>query len=343
MTDAIASTSKVNSDAEWNLFDSQVADVPRNANAAEGWDLFSIDPEGVLRIQKEDEADIFETDAEAIEYVEIRAEEGSERHQKALEKHLANANAAEGWDLFSINDKDTLQIQKYDQSDKFASDDAAIEFVERRAQEGSVRHQIALERHLAGAPKPMPRNENTEEGWELVDIDGEGAMQIKKDEQSGLFHTDDQAFYFVSEQAEKGSVRHQEALERHLDDSDAVKAHLSTFIEGWELSKALNGEQRIQLQWDDPIGIFENDEDAVTFVKMRALQGSQRHQRAYALHMTRDGVLTVDEPDAMKYMLDALKELKYATTVGVFNSSAHIRALQKAEVAIAQAERYIKA
>lgn len=58
-----------------------------------GWALFDYDSSGLLQIQRIDELDLFESDAEAIAYVVKRAEEGSERHINAIKQHERDAAA----------------------------------------------------------------------------------------------------------------------------------------------------------------------------------------------------------------------------------------------------------
>lgn len=62
----------------------------RNANAAEGWDLFDYNGSGLMEIERDDEANIFADDASAVAYVETRAAEGSQRHIDALAQHRAD-------------------------------------------------------------------------------------------------------------------------------------------------------------------------------------------------------------------------------------------------------------
>jgi len=62
-----------------------VAFDPLTAGQGEGWGLFTTDVDEKCRaLQKDDESDRFETDAEAIAYVRARADAGSALHQAAL-------------------------------------------------------------------------------------------------------------------------------------------------------------------------------------------------------------------------------------------------------------------
>lgn len=56
-------------------------------NLKEGWDLFDIDSTGILEIQRDDEAGIFESDEDAVSYVRAKAWAGSKRHQWSLRAH----------------------------------------------------------------------------------------------------------------------------------------------------------------------------------------------------------------------------------------------------------------
>lgn len=61
--------------AEWSRADSEAA-------LAEGWDVW--DADGVLEIQRDDDAEVFDSDAGAIAHVQRRAAEGSDLHARAL-------------------------------------------------------------------------------------------------------------------------------------------------------------------------------------------------------------------------------------------------------------------
>jgi hypothetical protein len=50
------------------------------------WDVFDVDNSGYLQIQKDDEADLFVSDYEAVGYVIHRAREGDPRAIAALTK-----------------------------------------------------------------------------------------------------------------------------------------------------------------------------------------------------------------------------------------------------------------
>lgn len=71
--------------------------TPHNAQAVshdqadEGWGLFEIGLSGLAEIQRDDEMAIFETDEDAVEHVKHMAAQGSQRHQEALARHLADA------------------------------------------------------------------------------------------------------------------------------------------------------------------------------------------------------------------------------------------------------------
>jgi hypothetical protein len=54
-----------------------------------------------------------------------------------------------------------------------------------------------------------------DEGWVLSDSDRHG-ISIEKDDEQGLFNTDDEAFFHVKALARKGSVLHQQAMRIHL-------------------------------------------------------------------------------------------------------------------------------
>lgn len=59
--------------------------------ADEGWALFEIGHSGLMEIQRDDEMAIFATDDDALAHVERMAAQGSQRHQDALARHLADA------------------------------------------------------------------------------------------------------------------------------------------------------------------------------------------------------------------------------------------------------------
>ncbi len=58
-----------------------------------GWALFDYDRTGLMQIQRDDEADIFASDAEAVDYVKRRALGNSLKHAEALVAHLRDAVA----------------------------------------------------------------------------------------------------------------------------------------------------------------------------------------------------------------------------------------------------------
>ncbi|MGG2621738.1 hypothetical protein [Pseudomonas aeruginosa] len=61
--------------------------------ADEGWALFEIGHSGLMEIQRDDEMAVFASDDDALDYVKRLAAEGSQRHQEALTRHLADAPA----------------------------------------------------------------------------------------------------------------------------------------------------------------------------------------------------------------------------------------------------------
>jgi hypothetical protein len=58
-----------------------------------GWGLFGYDSSDLRQIQRVDEAGIFASDEDALEYVTERTKAGSAKHAQALETHLRNATA----------------------------------------------------------------------------------------------------------------------------------------------------------------------------------------------------------------------------------------------------------
>lgn len=52
-----------------------------------GWALFDYDDTGLKQIQRIDDTDLFDTDAEAIDYVMEMAANGSQKHLDALAEH----------------------------------------------------------------------------------------------------------------------------------------------------------------------------------------------------------------------------------------------------------------
>lgn len=58
-----------------------------------GWALFDFDGTGLQQIQRDDEADIFHSDSEALAYVAKRAAERSGKHEQALIAHMRDAVA----------------------------------------------------------------------------------------------------------------------------------------------------------------------------------------------------------------------------------------------------------
>jgi hypothetical protein len=70
--------------------------------------------------------------------------------EDALLRFYGDANH-EGWSLFDVNSTGLLEIQRDDEADLFESDEAAVNFVRRRANEGSMPHYLALRTHLRHA------------------------------------------------------------------------------------------------------------------------------------------------------------------------------------------------
>lgn len=58
-----------------------------------GWALFDFDGTGLQEVQRDDEADIFASDADALAYVAKRAAAGSQKHEQALIVHMRDAVA----------------------------------------------------------------------------------------------------------------------------------------------------------------------------------------------------------------------------------------------------------
>lgn len=63
-------------------------------------------------------------------------------------KKDSEAAQAEGWDVFLVDSRpDQPEIERCDELEMLGSDDEAIALVERKAREGSERHQKALRLH----------------------------------------------------------------------------------------------------------------------------------------------------------------------------------------------------
>lgn len=79
--------------------------TPADCAAAcdEGWCVFNVDGGGPLEIERDDEAEVFESDDEAIAHVRRRAKAGSELHQKAITLH----------DAHNPEDDDSEEIERY--------------------------------------------------------------------------------------------------------------------------------------------------------------------------------------------------------------------------------------
>jgi hypothetical protein len=61
-------------------------------------------------------------------------------------------------------------------------------------------------------------------GWAVFDFDGNGLMQVQRDDESGIFESDEDALNFVQTMAKSNSVRHTEALSVHYRDQAAIAA-----------------------------------------------------------------------------------------------------------------------
>ena len=66
---------------------------------------------------------------------------------------VVDVHKGEGWDLFEWGlNSDLFEIQVDGDASPFAYDEEAVAFVERKAKEGSPRHQEALEAHRRDEP-----------------------------------------------------------------------------------------------------------------------------------------------------------------------------------------------
>lgn len=135
----------------------------------EGWALFK---DGLndhnYRIERDDEADVFPGDDEAIAFVERLALLGSKVHKLALDVHgfrdefkdflpldvtsieaIDQLALSEGWVFGTVSDRgeDRFQISKLDDSSTFASDADAYAFVKLKAAAGGAYHKMAMAAH----------------------------------------------------------------------------------------------------------------------------------------------------------------------------------------------------
>jgi len=65
----------------------------------------------------------------------------------------------QGWDAFDYDGTGLIEINKLDESDRFADDDAALRFVIVQASKGNITARIALRDHIRDA-------------WELTKLRG---------------------------------------------------------------------------------------------------------------------------------------------------------------------------
>lgn len=144
-------------------------DLITQVGMQEGWALFN---DGLndhnYRIERDDEAGIFPGDDEAIAFVERLSLLGSKVHKLALDVHgfrdefkdflplgatsieaIDQLALSEGWVFGTINYRgiETFQISKLDDSNKFASDADAYDFVKSKAAAGGAYHKMAMAAH----------------------------------------------------------------------------------------------------------------------------------------------------------------------------------------------------
>ena len=136
----------------------------------EGWALFNDghDDDTEYRIERDDEANVFSGDDEAIAFVERLALVGSKVHKLALDVHgfrddykdflpldsssidaIDQLALSEGWVFGTVNGSgvDRFQISRLDESLVFATDADAYAFVKGKAFDGGAYHKMAIAAH----------------------------------------------------------------------------------------------------------------------------------------------------------------------------------------------------
>ncbi len=66
------------------------------AESQQGWNLFDFDNTGLLHIERDDAAQIFESDADAVEHVRFLAESGDQKARHAIQLHDLNQPKIDG-------------------------------------------------------------------------------------------------------------------------------------------------------------------------------------------------------------------------------------------------------
>lgn len=66
---------------------------------------------------------------------------------------------------------------------------------------------------------PVKEGDLSSEGWALFEIGLSGLVEIQRDDEMGIFETDEDAVDHVKRMAAQGSQPHKDALARHLADA----------------------------------------------------------------------------------------------------------------------------
>ncbi len=75
-------------DAAQTILPKLTGDPPNEEQ--QGWNLFDFDNSGMLHIEKDDAAPIFQSDADAVAHVRLLAENGDQKARHAIELHDLN-------------------------------------------------------------------------------------------------------------------------------------------------------------------------------------------------------------------------------------------------------------
>lgn len=182
---------------------------------------------------------------------------------------------AEGWGLFCHDQDENLHhIERDDEAGVFVDDEAAIEFIQKRASEGSAIHALALAAHNSCEEYAMntPKSELSQD--EIDAQHAEGFQQWAEADNLSFLSVDS----VPPATTRKGRLPLTGDQMRIIDEMAQR--------EGWLLTEHTGGKFNAKFMIDkfDEDPRFASDAEAEAFVRKLAEAGSDYHQLALAAH-----------------------------------------------------------
>lgn len=142
-------------------------------------------------------------DVRAAKYSDVVLNSSAER--KAYEKGVM---MAEGWMQYvQIEDSDILNYRN------------ALAQASASGLEATADH---IYPHIRSRDDLDFESVTSNEGWDLFEVYGSDLMEIQRDDEMGIFETDDDALAHVQMKADEGSAAHRNALARHMLDAPQI-------------------------------------------------------------------------------------------------------------------------